>query len=150
MKWVTRANVKVDRVACPWLIRTFVDPQAEFLFTPVDQVGDVVKKTGAIPYDTSGAELGHHGDECSFDAIVKKYKIKDEAIDRVAAIVRGADTRRPDLTPESPGLEAIAEGFKRLAAAEGYDDHETIRRERYIYDALYLYCGGDAKKLRRD
>jgi hypothetical protein len=150
MKWVTRANVKVDRVACPWLIRTFVDPEAEFLFVPVDQVDDVVKKTGAIPYDTSGAELGHHGDECSFDAIVKKYKIKDQAVDGVAAIVRGADTRRPDLTPESPGLEAIAEGFKRLAAAEAYDDHETIRRERYIYDALYLYCGGDPKKLRRD
>ena len=99
MKWVTRANVKVDRVACPWLIRTFVDPEAEFLFVPVDQGDSVVKKTGAIPYDTSGAELGHHGEECSFDAIVKKYKIKDEAINRVAAIVRGADTRRPDLTP---------------------------------------------------
>jgi hypothetical protein len=88
--------------------------------------------------------------ECSFDAIVKKYRIDDQAVSRVAAIVRGADTRRPDLTPESAGLEAIAEGFKRLAAAEGYDDHETIRRERYIYDALYLYCGGDSKRLRRD
>src|SRR2546421_9681079 len=119
MKWITRANVKVDRVACPWLIRTFVDPEAEFIFVPLDQVDEVVKKTGAIPYDTSGAELGHHGDECSFDAIVKKYKINDQAVGRVAAIVRGADTRRPDLTPESPGLEAIAEGFKRLAAAEG-------------------------------
>ena len=150
MKWVTRANVKVDRVACPWLIRTFVDPEAEFLFVPVDEVDSVVGKTGAIPYDTSGAELGHQGEKCSFDAIVKKYNIKDEAVSRVAAIVRGADTRRPDLTPESPGLEAIAEGFKRLAAAQGYDDHETIRRERAVYDALYLYCGGDAKKLRRD
>ena len=128
MKWITRANVKVDRVACPWLIRTFVDPEAEFIFVPVDQVDEVVRKTNAIPYDTSGAELGHHGDECSFDAIVKKYRIDDQAVSRVAAIVRGADTRRPDLTPESPGLEAIAEGFKRLAAAEGYDDHETIRR----------------------
>jgi hypothetical protein len=150
MKWVTRANVKVDRVACPWLIRTFVDPQAEFLFVPVDQVDSVVRKTGAIPYDTSGAELGHHGEECSFDAIVKKYKINDPAIDRVAAIVRGADTKRPDLTPESPGLEAIAEGFKRLATAEGYDDHETLRREHHLYDALYLFSGGDPKKLRRD
>jgi hypothetical protein len=150
MKWVTRANVKVDRVACPWLIRNFIDQQAEFLFVPVDQVDGVVRKTGAIPYDTSGAELGHHGEECSFDAIVKKYDIKDEAVGRVAAIVRGADTNRPDLSPESPGLEAIAEGFRRLAAAQGYDDHETIRRERTVYDALYLYCGGDAKKLRRD
>jgi hypothetical protein len=150
MKWVTRANVKVDRVACPWLIRNFVDAKAEFLFVPVDQVDSVVQKIGAIPYDTSGAELGHHGEECSFDAIVKKFQIKDSAIDRVAAIVRGADTNRPDLTPESPGLEAIAEGFRRLAKAEGYDDHETIRRERAVYDALYLYCGGDPKKLWRD
>src|SRR2546421_8384879 len=150
MKWITRANVKVDRVACPWLIRTFVDPEAEFIFVPLDQVDEVVRKTNAIPCDTSGAELGHHGDERSFDAIVQKYRIDDQAVGRVAAIVRGADTRRPDLTPESPGLEAIAEGFKRLAAAEGYDDHETIRRERDIYDALYLYCGGDAKKVRRD
>jgi hypothetical protein len=150
MKWVTRANVKVDRVACPWLIRNFVDPAAEFLFVPVDQVDGVVSKTGAIPYDTKGAELGHHGEECSFDAIVKKYKINDQAVSRVATIVRGADTNRPDLTPESPGLEAIAEGFRRMAAAQGYDDHETIRRERTVYDALYLYCGGDPKKLRRD
>jgi hypothetical protein len=150
MRWVTRANVKVDRVACPWLIRNFVDAKAEFLFVPVDQVDTVVQKTGAIPYDTSRAELGHHGEECSFDAIVKMYRIRDAAIDRVAAIVRGADTDRPDLTPESPGLEAIAEGFRRLAKAEGYDDHETIRREQAVYDALYLYCGGDPKKLRRD
>src|SRR5436189_4137363 len=107
MKWITRANVKVDRVACPWLIRSFVDKDAEFLFVPVDQVDSVAQKTGAIPYDTSGAELGHHGDECSFDAIVEKYKIKDEAIDRVAKIVRGADTNQRDLTPESRGLEAI-------------------------------------------
>jgi hypothetical protein len=150
MKWITRANVKVDRVACPWLIRTFIDKEAEFLFAPVEQVESVAAKTRAIPYDTTGAELGHHGEECSFDAIVKKYKVKDQAIDRLAMIVRGADTRRPDLTPQSPGLEAIAEGFKRLAAAQGYDDHETIRRERHLYDALYLYCGGDPKKLRRD
>jgi hypothetical protein len=150
MKWITRANVKVDRVACPWLIRTFVDKDAEFLFVPVDQVDSVAQKTGAIAYDTSGAELGHHGDECSFDAIVEKYKVKDKAIDRVAKIVRGADTNQRDLTPESGGLEAIAEGFKRLAAAQGYDDHETLRRELHLYDALYLYCGGDAAKLRRE
>src|ERR1700752_4679729 len=92
MKWITRANVKVDRVACPWLISTFVDKEAEFLFVPVDQVESVARETGAIPYDTSGAELGHHGEECSFDAIVQKHGIKDEAIDRLALIVRGADT----------------------------------------------------------
>jgi hypothetical protein len=98
----------------------------------------------------AGVELGHHGEECSFDAIVKKYNVKDAAISRLALIVRGADTPRRDLTPQSPGLEAIAEGFKRLAAAQGYDDHETIRRERHLYDALYLYCGGDPNKLQRD
>src|SRR5947207_1877402 len=150
MKWVTRANVKVDRVACPWLIRTFVDRDAEFLFVPAGEVSKVARETGATPYDVAGAELGHHGEESSFDAIVKKYGIADESLHRLALIVRGADTPHTDLTPESPGLKAIAEGFKRLAAAENYDDHETIRRERHLYDALYLYCGGDAKKLRRD
>ena len=150
MKWVTRANVKVDRVACPWLIRTFIDRDAEFLFVPVGEVESVARKTGAIPYDVAGVELGHHGEECSFDAIVKKYNVKDAAISRLALIVRGADTPRRDLTPKSPGLEAIAEGFKRLAVAQGYDDHETIRRERHLYDALYLYCGGDPSKLLRD
>ena len=119
MKWVTRANVKVDRVACPWLIRTFVDAEAEFLFVPVDQVESVARQTGAIPYDTSGAELGHHGEECSFDAIVKKYAIKDEAIDRLAMIVRGADTPRRDLTPQSPGWKLspkASSGWRPLRA----------------------------------
>ena len=150
MKWVTRANVKVDRVACPWLIRTFIDRDAEFLFVPVAEVEGVARTTGAIPYDVAGVELGHHSEECSFDAIVKKYDVKDTAVGRLALIVRGADTPRRDLTPESRGLEAIAEGFKRLAVAQSYDDHETIRRERHVYDALYLYCGGDPKKLWRD
>jgi hypothetical protein len=150
MKWVTRANVKVDRVACPWLIRTFVDRDAEFLFVPVDEIDRVARETRAIPYDVSGVELGHHGDECSFDAIVKKYNIKDEAVLRLAKIVRGADTGRPDLTPQSRGLQDIAEGFRRLAAVHGYDDHETNRREWHIYDALYLFCGGDPTKLRQD
>jgi len=150
MKWITRANVKVDRVACPWLIRTFIDADAEFLFVPVEQVESEVRKTDAIPYDIAGVELGHHGEECSFDAIIKKYKVKDAAIDRLALIVRGADTRRPDLPPQSPGLEAVAEGFKRLAASQGYDDHETIRRQRHVYDTLYLFCGGDPWILKQD
>src|SRR5436309_15460588 len=135
MKWLTRANVKVDRVACPWLIRTFVDPEAEFLFVPVDHVDSAVRKTGAIPYDTSGAELGHHGDECSFDAIVKEYQIKDAAIDRVAAIVRGADTGRPDLTAESPGLEGIGAGFRPWRAAQGSCQRRTRRTGRPPSDA---------------
>ena len=108
----------------------------------------VAAETSAIPYDTTGAELGHHGEECSFDAIVKTYKIKDQAIDRLAAIVRGADTRRPDLRRNPPAWKRSPKA-RRLAAAEGYDDHETIRREQHLYDALYLYCGGDPKKLRR-
>ena len=150
MKWITRERVKVDRVACPWLIKKFIDPDATFLFVPTDEVMAVAEREHAVPYDVKDVELGHHGKECSFDAIVKKYNVKDEAVGRLALIVRGADTPRRDLTPESPGLEAIAEGFKRLAAAEGYDDHETMRRERHVYDALYLYCGGDPSKLRQD
>src|SRR5919204_2898828 len=103
MKWLTRERPKVDRVACPWLIKRFVDAEAEFLYVPTDQVQAVAEREGATPYDVSGAELGHHGEECSFDAIVRKYKIKDTAIDRVAKIVRGADTNQRDLTPESRG-----------------------------------------------
>src|SRR5260370_4763838 len=139
MKWVTRANVKVDRVACPWLIRTFVDRDGEFLFVPVGEVEAVARKTGAIPYDVAGVELGHHREECSFDAIVKKYNVKDDAVGRLALIVRGADTPHRDLTPVSPGLAAIAEGFNRLAAAHRYDDHETIRRDRPLVEPLELH-----------
>jgi hypothetical protein len=149
MKWVTRANVKVDRVACPWLIRTFVDPAAEFVFVPVEEVPRVVAEQDAIPYDVSGVELGHHGPECSFDAILKKYGLDDPALAKLALIVRGADTPARDLTPESHGLEAIAEGFRRMAQTGGYDDHETNRREWIVYDALYLFCGGDAERLKR-
>src|SRR5204863_8818726 len=113
MKWVTRANVKVDRVACPWLIRTFIDRDAEFLFVPAGEVEAVARKSGAIPYDVAGVELGHHGEECSFDAIVKKYNVKDEAIVRVALIVRGADTPRRDLTPESRNDPPRAAALRR-------------------------------------
>jgi hypothetical protein len=149
MKWVTRSNVKVDRVACPWLIRTFVDPAAEFIFVPVEEVPRIVEAQGAIPYDTDGAELGHHGNMCSFDAILKTYHLTDPALQQLALIVRGADTPAKDLTPESRGLEAIAEGFRHMAYAGGYDDHETNRREWIIYDALYLFCGGDPAQLHR-
>lgn len=138
MKWVTRARPKVDRVACPWLIRRFVDPQAEFLYVPADQVMAVASREGAIPFDVPDVELGHVGPECSFDAIIRKYALADPALQRLARIVRGADTSAKDLTPESRGLEAIAEGF-RLAYA---DDHELLAREMPVYDALYAYCGG--------
>ena len=136
MKWVTRARPKVDRVACPWLIKRFVDPQAEFLYVPTDQVMEVAKREGAMPFDVSNVELGHHGPECTFDAIIRKYNLTDPALQRLAPIVRGADTGAKDLTPESRGLEAIAEGF-RLAYQ---NDHELLERESYVYDALYAYC----------
>lgn len=136
MKWVTRARPKVDRVACPWLIKRFIDPKAEILYLPSDEVMPVADREGAIPFDVSDVELGHHGLECSFDAILKKYKLSDPALIRLAVIVRGADTEAKDLTPESRGLEAIAEGF-RLAYD---DDHELLENEMPVYDALYAYC----------
>jgi len=136
MKWVTRARPKVDRVACPWLITRFIDPKAEILYVPSDEVMTVANREGAIPFDVSNVELGHHGPECTFDAILKKYSLSDPALIRLAVIVRGADTDAKDLTLESRGLEAIAEGF-RLAYD---DDHELLDHEMPVYDALYAYC----------
>jgi len=136
MKWVTRARPKVDRVACPWLIRRFVDPAAEFLYVPAEQVAAVAAREGAIPFDVPDAELGHRGAECSFDAIVRKYRLSDPALHELALIVRGADTGAGDLTPESRGLEAVAEGFRLVYR----DDHELLERELPVYDALYAYC----------
>ena len=136
MQWVTRERPKVDRIACPWLIRRFVDPEAEFVYVPAEQVLSVAEQTGAIPYDVPGVELGHHGPECSFDAIIKKYDLSDPALLRLARIVRGADTPAKDLTPESQGLEAIAEGFRLLYE----DDHEQLAAESIVYDALYAFC----------
>lgn len=136
MKWVTRARPKVDRIACPWLIRRFVDPGAEFLYVPSDQVLAIAEREDAIPFDVPNVELGHHGVECSFDAILKRYNITDPALQRLAMIVRGADTPAKDLTPESRGLEAIAEGFRRLYQ----DDHQQLAAESLVYDALFAYC----------
>jgi hypothetical protein len=141
MKWVTREHVKVDRVACPWLIRKFVDPAAEFLFVPADQVMTVAEREGATPYDVKNVELGHHGKECSFDAIVHKYGLDgDPALQWMARIVNGADTDNTLWNqPESAGLEAIAEGFRGLGFA---NDHELVAAEQIVYDALYAYCRG--------
>jgi hypothetical protein len=136
MKWVTRARPKVDRVACPWLIKRFVDPDAEFLYAPPEEVLAVAEREGAIPFDVPNVELGHHGAECSFDAIIQKYQLTDPALRRLARIVRGADTDAKDLTPESRGLDAIAEGFRLTYA----DDHEQLAAEWPVYDALYAYC----------
>jgi len=142
MKWVTRARPKVDRVACPWLIKRFVDPGAEFLYVPAEQVAEVAKTKGAIPFDVPNVELGHHGAECSFDAIIRKYNLTDPALSRLAPIVRGADTDAKDLTPECRGLEAIAEGFRLFY----HDDHELLENEMPVYDALYAYCQEMARR----
>ena len=136
MKWVTRARPKVDRVACPWLIKRFVDSDAQFLYVPADQVLAAANSENAIPFDVPNVELGHHGTQCSFDAVIKKYNLNDPALLKLAVIVRGADTNANDLAPECRGLEAIAEGF-RLAYA---NDHELLERELSVYDALYAYC----------
>ena len=138
MKWVTRERVKVDRVACPWLIRKFVDPGAEFLFVPKDSVMEVAERESAIPFDVPGVELGHHGGKSSFEAIITKYGISDAAILMLAEIVHGADVQK-DLygRAEAPGLKAIAEGFGDLGLK---DDHEILEKESVVYDALYAYC----------
>src|SRR6266542_181763 len=136
MKWVTRARPKVDRVACPWLIKRFVDPNAEVLYVQAEQVMEIAKSEDAIPFDVANVELGHDGPNCSFDAIIKKYNLTDRALQRLALIVRGADTAAKQLTPESPGLEAIAEGFRLVYN----NDHELLERESAVYDALYAYC----------
>jgi hypothetical protein len=147
MKWITREHVKVDRVACPWLIKKFVDPDAEFLFVPPATVMTLAARDGAIPSDVPGVELGHHGKECSFDAIMKKYELTgDPALVLLARIVNGADT---DNTlwhqPESAGLRAIAEGFRHLGFK---DDHEVNAAEWIVYDALYAYCRETVNKGR--
>jgi hypothetical protein len=138
MKWVTREHVKVERVACPWLIRRFVDTQAEFLFVPADQVMAAAEREGAIPFDAPGVELGHHGDHCSFEAIVDKYALMDPAVQMLAKIVNGADAKQETFNmPEAPGLRAVAFGFASLGLG---DDHELVAREAIVYDALYAYC----------
>ena len=136
MKWITRARPKVDRVACPWLIRRFVDAEAEFLYVPADQVLAVAAREGAIPYDVPGVELGHQGPECSFDAIIRKYGLKDPALLDLAEIVRTADTAATKRRQEGAGLEAMALGFRATAR----DDHENMRLQFPVYDALYAFC----------
>jgi protein-tyrosine-phosphatase len=139
MQWITREHAKVDRVACPWLIRHFVDADAEFLFVSADQVLPSAAATGAIPYDVPNVQLGHHGDACSFEAILDTYHLTDNpALVLLGKIVNGADTdNRRWSQPEGPGLRAIAHGFARLGYA---DDHALNAAEWIVYDALYAYC----------
>jgi hypothetical protein len=136
MKWITRARPKIDRIACPWLIRRFIDRDAEFIFVPADQVVAQSAELGAIPFDVEGVDLSHDGPLCSFDAILKKYEISDPALDEIAVIVRGADTDRLDLAPQAAGLLAISLGLSRNYA----DDHEQLAQGMIIYDALYSWA----------
>jgi len=140
MKFVTREHAKVDRIACPWLIRRFVDRYAEFLFVPASEVRRVAEREDAIPFDIEGAELGHEGPLCSFDAVIKKYELDDPALLLLAKIVRGADTSDRNLTGESPGLNAIASGFHALSPSIYKDDLALLDVETPLYDALYEYC----------
>ena len=138
MKWVTRKNANVDRIACPWLIRRFVDPNAEFLFVPAEQVLAVAGRESAVPYDVPGVELGHNDGRCSFESIIRKYHLTDPALQRLAKIVHGADVAADiGVVPEAAGLKAIAQGF---ALVHGENDHEKIRLETPLYDALYAWC----------
>ncbi len=138
MKWITRERVKVDRVACPWLIKKFIDQDAEFLFVPAERVMETARREAAIPFDVPDVELGHHEGQCSFEAIIHKYQIRDPAIHLLAQIVHGADVQK-DLygRSEAPGLKALAEGFRQLNLK---DDHEILKKEFVVYDALYAYC----------
>jgi rhodanese-related sulfurtransferase len=135
--WVTRERPKIDRVACPWLIRRFVDPMARFLYTPTENVFAMAKQTGAIPYDIPGGEpFTHDGPLCSFDTIMRHFAVRDTALDYLAQIVRGADTARLDLTPQSAGLLAITFG---LSANSGEDDHAMLDASMMLYDSLYTW-----------
>ena len=149
MRWITRERVKVDRVACPWLIKKFVDPDAEFIFVPAEKVMDEAKRLNATPYDVKNVELGHHGKECSFEAILKKYNLTgNAALVLLGKIVNGADTDNTLYRqPEGPGLQAVAEGFRHL----GYkDDHALNAAEWLVYDALYAYCQEMVRQGRLD
>ena len=136
MKWVTREKARVDRIACPWLISRFIDRDPVFLFVPAGDVMKVAEREQAVPYDVPGVELGHHGDRCSFDAFLDKYKLDDPALQALALIVRGADTAQRTLTPESAGLYAFATGFQ----ATSKNDFDNMARQFPAYDALYAYC----------
>jgi hypothetical protein len=140
MKWVTREDAKVDRVACPWLVRRFIDPAAEFLFVPAREVSAVAERERAIPFDVPGAELGHVDGRCSFESILLKYDLAgDPALMEMARIVHAADVAADiDTSPEGRGLKAIAHGFALLL---GRDDRRKLELETPMYDALYAWCG---------
>ena len=136
MKWVTRERPKIDRIACPWLVVRFIDPEAEFLYVPAGDVLKTAEETGAIPYDVPDVELSHDGELCSFDAFLKKYQLTDQALLDLAVIVRGADTDRLDLAPQCAGLVAVSLGLSR----QFENDHDCLAKGMVIYDALSAWC----------
>jgi hypothetical protein len=136
MKWITRERPKIDRIACPWLIRRFIDPAAEFLYVPASDVLKIAAETGATPYDIPGVEMTHVGERCSFDAFLARHALCEPALQQLATIVRGADTSRLDLAPQSAGLYAVSLGLSQVFK----DDHEMLRHGMVVYDALYAWC----------
>ncbi|MBK6388269.1 MAG: chromate resistance protein [Rhodoferax sp.] len=136
MKWITRERPKIDRIACPWLISRFIDPAAEFLYVPAADVLKIAAETGATPYDIPGVEMTHVGELCSFDAFLSKHALVEPALQQLATIVRGADTSRLDLAPQSAGLYAVSLGLSQVFK----DDHEMLRHGMVVYDALYAWC----------
>ena len=135
-RWVTRERPKIDRIACPWLIQRFVDPEAEFLYVPTADVRRLAAEREAVPYDIPDVEFSHEGDLCSFDAFLTAYRLRDPALDELALIVRGADTNRLELAPQAAGLAAISLGLSRTFS----DDHEMLGHGMVLYDALYAWC----------
>src|SRR5262252_10351499 len=142
-RWVTRERPKIDRIACPWLLARFVDPEAEFLYVPTKEVLDTAKQRDAVPYDVPDVHFTHEGEHCSFDAFLRHFHLDDPALDQLATIVRGADTARLDLAPQASGLAAISLGLSRKYA----DDHEMLRHGLVMYDALYAWCKGGQDEL---
>ena len=136
MKWITRERPKIARIACPWLIARFIDPAPEFLYVPANQVLATAQKTGPVPYDIPGVEMTHVGELCSFDAFPLKYELREPALQQLALIVRGADTSRLELTPQSAGLSALSLGLSQNFS----DDHQMLAHGMVMYDALYAWC----------
>ena len=136
MKWVTREFVHVDRTACPWLIKKFIDPQAQFIFVPTEKIAEIAETQGATPFDAPGVKLGHRDGKCSFETIIEEYKLEDPVLHELAKIVHSADTRDTELAPEGIGLNAVMTG----ARFNVKDDFEAVEKAAYVYDALYTYC----------
>jgi hypothetical protein len=143
-RWITRARPKIDRIACPWLVLRFIDPQAQFFYVPTDRVFSEARRLDAVAYDLPGAPITHDGERCSFDALMRAYGLEEPALERLARIVRGADTGQPELAPQSAGLLAFSQGLSLLHA----DDHAMLQAALPLYDALYAWCRGSAEPHR--